>query len=275
MEKINITGVPETMLQTFYARAKESEKPNHKLYDAKAVEIVKRLDYDFSKADKDALMSTGVIARTILLDDMVGKYVKLHPNATVVNIACGLDTRFYRVDNGKIRWYNLDLPETIAVRKRFMDENGRVSMIACSAMDKSWADEIQATNEDVLVIVEGLSMYLSEKDVKQILSIIDAKFPKVTVYMEIMSPMVVGKVEEKSIKASKAKFTWGAKSGQKLEELVPAFKYQNDRSLVEVMEEIYPIYKIIGKIPFIRNLSNKISVLEKEIEKSGNINNFN
>lgn len=263
MEKINISGVPETMLQTFYARAKESLKPNHKLYDAKAIEIAEKLDYDFSNADKDALMSTGVIARTILLDQMVGEYIQSHPNATVVNIACGLDTRFYRVDNGRIRWYNLDLPETIDVRKRFMDESGRISMIACSAMDQSWADEIEATNEAVLVIVEGLTMYLSQADVKQILSIIDQTFSNVTVYMEIMSPLVVGKIEEKSIKASDAKFTWGAKSGKKLEELVPSLQYQNDRSLVETMEVIYPIYKALGKIPFIRNLSNKISVLKK------------
>lgn len=262
MEKINIQGVPETMIQTLYARAKESKKPDHKIYDAKAIEIVSRLDYDFSNADKDFSMSSGVVARTILLDRMVKDYVQNHPNAVVVNIACGLDTRFYRMDNGKIRWYNLDLPETIDVRRRFLDENGRASSIAKSAMDESWAEDIEKPRSDMLVIVEGLTMYLAERDVKKILTVISDNFSDVTVYMEIMSPFIVNHVKEKSIEASKAKFTWGARSGAELERLAPAFRYVGDRSLVEGMEEIYPIYKLIGKIPFVRNMSNKISVLK-------------
>ena len=52
------------MLQTLYARAKESKKPDHVIYDAKAIEIVEELDYDFTKADKDTAMASGVIART-------------------------------------------------------------------------------------------------------------------------------------------------------------------------------------------------------------------
>ena len=117
MEKVKIHGVPETMMQTLFARAAHSQKKEHKFYDAKAIEIVKQLDYDFSKAEKDAAMSSGVIARTILLDQMVGAFLEEHPDATVVNIACGLDTRVYRLDNGQVRWYNLDLPEVIDIRQ--------------------------------------------------------------------------------------------------------------------------------------------------------------
>ena len=119
MGKENIGGVAETMLQTLYARAKESKKPNHKIYDAKAIEIVEQMDYDFSAADKDAVMSGGVVARTIVLDRMVKDYIAKHPETTVVNIACGMDTRFYRVDNGKVSWYNIDLPATMDVREKF------------------------------------------------------------------------------------------------------------------------------------------------------------
>ena len=65
-EKVNVTGVPETMVQTLYARAKETRKKNAKINDEIAVELVKKLDYDFSKADKDNAMTYGVIARTIV-----------------------------------------------------------------------------------------------------------------------------------------------------------------------------------------------------------------
>ena len=97
--KVDITGVPETMLQTLYARAKESRKPDHVIYDGKAIEIVDSLDYDFSLADKDLAMGSGVIARTIVLDKLVSEYLKKHKGAVVVNIASGLDTTWNAAGN--------------------------------------------------------------------------------------------------------------------------------------------------------------------------------
>ena len=79
-EKVNVTGVPETMIQTLYARAKETKKQNAKIKDEIAVELMKNLDYDFSIADKDKAMNYGVIARTIVLDRMVKQYLKKHEN---------------------------------------------------------------------------------------------------------------------------------------------------------------------------------------------------
>lgn len=82
----------------------------------KAIEIVEELDYDFTKADKDTAMASGVIARTIVLDQMVGEFLEKNPDAVVVNIACGLDTRCYRMAGRYKRWYNVDLSETMQVR---------------------------------------------------------------------------------------------------------------------------------------------------------------
>ena len=264
MSDHKIGGVAETMLQTLYARAKESKKPDHKIYDAKAIEITSRMDYDFSAADKDAAMSSGVIARTIVLDRMVSDYIREHPKAVVINIACGMDTRFYRVDNGALHWYNIDLPVTMEVREQYLAESERVVNIAASAMDEAWAAQIPEaeTEGDTLVVIEGLTMYLGEGDVQTILSIISRRFSKATVYVEILNPKFVKKNIEKSISQSGAVFTWGAKDGAVLASLCPAFRWRGDHSLVEGMEVIAPIYKLIGKIGFIRNLSNKISVLE-------------
>ena len=263
MEKVNISGVPETMLQTVYARSVHSKKTEHKFYDKKAVEIVAQLDYDFSNAEKDAAMSNGVIARTILLDRMVGDFINRNPNATIVNIACGLDTRFYRVDNGKIHWYNIDLPETIDLRRKFLDEDGRVSMISCSAMNEKWADKIENPKDKTLVIIEGLTMYLNENDVHQILSIIDRRFKNVEIIMETMNPFVVKHIKEKSIKATKAKFTWGLKSGKDLKTIAPNFNWVKDISLTDGMKELYPIYKFLSLLSPIRNMANKLVVLRK------------
>lgn len=268
-EKVNLQGVPETMLQTLYARAAYSKQKKAKFHDEKAEEIIARMDYDFSLAKKDAMMSQGVIARTILLDRMAGDFIKKNPKCTIINIACGMDTRVYRLQEDSavrknmkgVRWYNLDLPETIDVRRCFLEENGQISMIAKSAMDETWASEIEEPEGMVLVIVEGLVMYLTEPEVKQILSIISRHFKHAQVIMETMNPWVMKHMKEKSIEATKARFTWGIKSGRELEELAPEFTWERDVSLVEGMKVILPVYRLFGWIPAVRSISNQLVVL--------------
>ena len=262
-EKVNVTGVPETMVQTLYARAKETKKQNAKIKDEIAVELVEKLDYDFSIADKDNAMNYGVIARTIVLDRMIEQYLKKHENTVVVNIACGLDTRCYRMKGKYLRWYNvdIDLPETMKIRRQFLPETGPIYQIAKSAMDDSYVDDIDYHCENVLVIIEGLTMYLCEKDIRKMFFIIEKSFQEVTVMVETMSP--VNHVKEKSIEGSNAKFTWGVKNGTELQRIVPGFSVQQEVSLVEGMKKLMPIYRVIGKIQIVRNISNKIIVLEK------------
>ena len=257
---VNLSGVPETMLQTVYARAKET-RTRGAIHDDKAVELVDKLHYDFSLADKDAAMSSGVIARTIVLDHLVQQYLAAHPGAVVVNIACGLDTRCYRM-KGYSHWYNLDLPETIDVRARLLPENGTISQIAQSAME-DWGLAIAETDAPALVVIEGLTMYLTQSDVQQIFAVIAKHFAKATVFVEIMNPMVVKNMKEKSIDGSHAKFTWGVKNCTELQALLPGFTCTGEHSLVEGMAEFMPIYKVLGKIPVVRNISNKIVLMEK------------
>lgn len=261
--KINLSGVPETMLQTLYARAKES-RGRGAIHDAKAEELVAGLDYDFTLADKDNAMHSGVIARTIVLDRLTKEWLTGHPGAVVVNIACGLDTRCYRMA-GYAHWYNLDLPETIAVREKLLPENGMISQIAMSAME-GWGKEIAEQDTPVLVIVEGLTMYLSEADVKRIFAVVNNRFKKATVFVETMNPMVVKHFKEKSIDASNAKFTWGVKNGTALAALLPDFRFMEEHSLTEGMAAFAPVYKLLDKLPAVRNISNKIVVLEKEMK---------
>lgn len=259
-EKMKLSGVPETMLQTVYARAKES-MGRGAIQDIKAVEIIDEIDYDFSLADKDAAMHSGVIARTIVLDRLVAAWLKENPGSVVVNIACGLDTRCYRM-HGYSHWYNLDLPETIAVREKLLPEEGKISQIAMSAMD-DWGALISESGTTALVIIEGLTMYLSETDVKRIFNVIADRLKKTSVFVETMNPMIVKHFKEKSIEGSHAKFTWGTKNGNTLAELLPNFRFVEEHSLAEGMAAFVPIYKLLKKIPFVRNISNKIIILEK------------
>lgn len=260
-EKPALSGVTETMLQTIYARAKET-RTRGAIIDSKAVEIVGKLDYDFSLADKDAAMSDGVIARTIVLDKLAEKFIASNPGAVVVNIACGLDTRCYRMGNYS-HWYNLDLPETIAVRSKILQPTEKITQIAMSAMD-DWSGEIKERSQHALVIIEGLTMYLSAEDVKQIFAVISSCFEQVTVLVEIMNPTMAKRFKEKSIEGSNAKFTWGIKDGKALAELISGFSLVEEHGLTEGMAAFIPVYRMLDKIGPVRNISNKIVVLKKD-----------
>lgn len=222
--------------------------------------LVCRLDYDFSLADNDAAMHSGVIARTIVLDRLVGEYLAAHPGATVMNLACGLDTRCYRMQ-GYAHWYNLDLPETIAVREALLPESGSISQLAMSAMD-DWGAAVEGPSGPALVIIEGLTMYLTQAAVQRIFTVIAGRFPAATVFAETMNPMVVKRFKEKSIEGSKAKFTWGVKDGRALAALLPGFRLAGEHCLTEGMAAFVPVYRLLDKLPLIRNISNRIAILQ-------------
>lgn len=264
-KKINplLTGSAETMLQSFYARAKYSRKKNAKFYDAKAIKLVGKIDYDFSKAEKDSTMSNGVIARTIVFDELVKDFIKKNPDCTVVNIACGLDTRFYRMDNGRIIWYNVDLPETIELRDAIYHESGRVSTIGISATDPAWADKVTKRGK-MLFIIEGLSMYLTSDENAQMLSIIRDKFDNATVLMECLAKKWVNKEHtEKSIQDTGAKFVFGADTFDDLGKAADGFRCIKNDDIIRGMSVIMPVLKPFRKLPFLKKIAQKILIFEK------------
>ncbi|MBQ6139103.1 MAG: hypothetical protein IJI80_05440 [Methanobrevibacter sp.] len=147
-------------------------------------------------------------------------------------------------------------------RLNYIKDSNRVRTLSYSAMDPSWVSEIEAS-EDVLFIIEGLSMYLTEDDNKMILDIIDENFNSCTVFTEIMPPVSVKNVKEKSVEEMDAKFIWGVQKGHELLKLNSNFKWIKDVNLFDGMNVYKPFTKIFTWIPFIRNRMDYIAVLEK------------
>lgn len=259
---MNLEGVEKTMLLTLYTKAKHSQESNHKFYDYKAIEVISKIDYDFTLASKDYGMQMGVVARTIVLDNLVSKYISSHPNCTIINIASGMDTRFNRLDNGMIRWYNVDLENAANFRLNYIQDTDRVKTLAYSAMDPSWAKEIDAS-DDVLFIIEGLTMYLDNHENEKILRIIDENFKSCTIFVEIMPPSAVKNTKEKSVEETNAKFIWGVQKGHELLKLNPNFKWTKDVNLFDGLNVYKPVTKLFSWIPFIRSRMDYIAVLEK------------
>ena len=110
--KIELTDVRETLLLPLWGRAEENKKSKPLLSDSAAQEIVDKIDYDFQGIKKrlSRVSQLGWVARSIEIDNLIRDFLNKHPDATIVNIGCGFDTTFERVDNGRIKWYDLDLP---------------------------------------------------------------------------------------------------------------------------------------------------------------------
>ena len=103
--KHNLKGVSKTLLIPLWARAIETKHPNPIIKDEKAVEIMENIEYDFSQFDERKMPQVSIAIRTELLDNATKVFIENHPQAVIINIGCGLDTRFSRLDNGKIHWY--------------------------------------------------------------------------------------------------------------------------------------------------------------------------
>ena len=262
MEYINIEGIPESMIKALYARANEAKKPTKFIDCKKSQEVVASLGAEAAEKYGASVMGRGAIARSILLDKMVKEFIEKNPTATIVNIACGADTRFYRVDNGRIRWYNMDLPVTIEARKRLMDEGDRVFFIEKGIVDESWAADVQVTGP-VLVIAETLSMYLTKNDVQKIFSAIRKNFTEAEVFMEVTASYIVKHATEGSGENNHPKYSFGVKKGKELQKFNAGFKWVKDVSLLAGLRKMYPSYYLMQLLPSMRRMSNKIVVLKR------------
>lgn len=218
-EETKISGVPETMLIPLRARYLESKKQNGILSDPKSIEILDRIAYDFSgKKEVSRGTQIGVSIRTEILDEQTNRFLSKNQDAVVVNLGCGLDTCFHRLDNGSVLWYDLDVPEAIELRKKFFNETDRFKFIPKSATDFSWLETIPK-NRPLLFIAEGLLMYFTEKEVKELLSKIGSTFPASEMLFEAMSPWIAKRTDKHAdVKNYDAEFKWGIKTGAELEE---------------------------------------------------------
>lgn len=254
-EQIKLTGVPETMLIPIRARYLESKRENPILSDPKSIEILDRIECDFSGKKEVSIGSQiGVAIRTEILDEQAGRFLSENPDAVVVNLGCGLDTRFHRLDNGSVIWYDLDVPEAIELRKKFFDETDRLKFISKSVTDFSWVETIPQ-NKPLLFIAEGLLMYFTKNEVKEILNKIGSAFPASQMLFEAMSPFIAKRTKRHAdIKKYHAQFKWGIKTGADLEEWNQGIRF---------IQEWYYFDRHIKRFPFIFRLLACIPAFRK------------
>jgi len=219
----NLSGVAETLLMTLYIRAMESQRPDALIKDEKAVALVTNMSYDFDrirqvKMDEDD--KVGVILRNLEFDRQVRDFLTRHPDAVVVHIGCGLDSRFERVDNGRVEWYDLDLPEVIEQRRKFIgDEGKRYHLLAGSVFDSAWLDKVSVHRQrPFLFLAEGVLMYFEEAQVKSLVLMLRDHFPGAELVFDAFSPFLV-RANNLRMAISKfgVRYHWGLRRGQEIE----------------------------------------------------------
>lgn len=182
------TSVEETALLTLYAKAIESQSVEPILKDEKAEALAACLDPLLQQ--RTTKMAQQLVNRTIdprlvvhlalrakKYDTYTKDFIGKHPNAGVVNAGCGLDTRFFRVDNGKLQFFDLDLPDMIAFKRKILQETERYHMIGQSILDFSWMDQVDSIQQPIIFLFEGLLMYLPEEKVKNLVLTCQKRFP--------------------------------------------------------------------------------------------------
>jgi O-methyltransferase involved in polyketide biosynthesis len=175
MSKSSEITIESTMVGPLYARAFYGDRYPEIFNDSDASRIIKRVrelhpeaTEEFSNLERvvDEFLGLTLLIRARVLDDAVHEYIETHPKASVVNLGCGLDNPFSRVDNGTIRWYDLDLPDAIEYRLKLIPETMRSKCIATSVFDTGWFDNVEYTSEQgIFFIAGGLFGYFEEEKV--------------------------------------------------------------------------------------------------------------
>ena len=212
--------------------------------------------------DGGEISTLGILARTKVIDEEIKKLLTKNPNTTLINLDAGLDTRIFRLDNNILKWHDLDLPEVITLRSHFFHENERIHFISKSVLDVSWTSDISTSeNENIIIIAEGLLMYFSEEEVKQIFHILSKHFPGAHMYFDVVHNFFVGK------KIS-SEFLWGLDNARDIEKIQTNIKLINSWSTGNLLKERQSLFfRIMNLLPSTRNRSQILHIQFTEQNK--------
>ena len=150
-------------------------KQNLFLEDKKAEEIISKIDCDLKQSK---WLSMYMSLRSLIIDELCNKYILNNPNLTVIHLGCGLDSRCLRVNDNYNIWYDIDYENVINLRKEFYETNSKYKMINSSVLDYNWLNEIN-DSKNILIVAEGLTMYLEKEEIKELIDQINKKFKNV------------------------------------------------------------------------------------------------
>jgi O-methyltransferase involved in polyketide biosynthesis len=264
VQKIRLTKEKETYLATLYGKALDAQAPNVILGDRFAADAVARIDYDFEQLKLPSGGEITLPMRALHFDQWTRAFLAANPASTVLHLGCGLDTRVYRVDPGpQVRWYDVDMPDVIALRKQLYPPRDSYHIIGSSVTDLAWLDGI-AGDTPVMVVAEGLLMYLQEKDGTALLRRITEQFPSGQVAFDAYSGTMTRLVSRlATVRGAQVELVWGIDDPHDLEQQVPKLRLAESVSFLTMPRLVERLarnrfskamYRLLGRWGFYRNL---------------------
>lgn len=218
-ESVVLGEVQETLLIPLYGRAVDAERDPTVLDDGRAVELVDAIDYDFTKFRGPSL--AGSVLRAAIFDEYVRGFLHEHPGGTVVDLGCGLSTRFDRLDNGSVRWFDLDVEDTMALRRKFFDNRDRYTMITGSIFDTDWYETVRPdASTPLLLLSEAVLLYFPESEVHAVLTRLARQFPDAALAFDTGGAIMMNSQDRNPVfKAVPARMQWTCGDPRQLERL--------------------------------------------------------
>ena len=260
--KVDLRSVNETLLLPLWGRAEESKMKDTVLKDRRAAELVSRIDYDFTRFQPEIrrfqILTLAIRAREF--DFIVRDFIQQHPYATIVNIGAGLDTTFSRVSNGKIKWYDLDIPQVIHLRGELLPESREANAIPKSMFDESFLNDIETPRDGILFLAGGVLMYFEEEKVRTFFGMLSGRFPGAEIVFDTIAPSGIRLASRMVRKCGirQAEMKWGVRDVGRLENW--GFPLQLLESYpVCFKTRIYPSWGV--SIGLIMRLNNRLRII--------------
>ncbi len=243
--KIQLKNEMETLLIPLYGKAKMSEMGVFK--DPYAEAAIKKLDYDYSRLKIKTKTQIMLAMRAAIIDDFTKNFISANPNCLILHLGCGLDARVMRIGLHTRMWYDLDFPEVVDMKKQLYGETENYKYIASSVTDIRWIDRIEVIENEILVIAEGLLMYLSEEEIKILFRALESKFQSYTIVFDAYSKLTVkSSKKHPSLKKTGASIKWGVDDGREIEGYLESVKhletlYLTDENVIKMLPKKYRI----------------------------------
>jgi O-methyltransferase involved in polyketide biosynthesis len=253
-DDMNLSGVAETLLIPLYNRAMESERPDAIMKDEKAVALVKQMSYDFDQVKKIRMFEANKVARIMLtreMDRYARDFLGRHPEAVVVHIGCGFDSRFDRVDNGRVEWYDLDLPDVIGLRRQLIgDEKGRYHLLGCSVFEDGWLEALKVlSGRPILFLAENVLVYFTEEQVRKLLLKLRDRFPGSELVFDGWTPGFVW-IGNRQLSGSKfaGLLQWGFRHSREIEDWGEGIRLLDQWGFFDQPEPRMKSYRWLGPL---------------------------
>jgi methyltransferase (TIGR00027 family) len=230
-------SVEWTNLGTLYLRAHESRSSAPILGDTAAAKAVDRIEYDWARmrrAMRPGFNQYLVAMRGKQFDDWSGDFLRRHPNAVVLHLGCGMNTRAFRLHPPEtVQWFDVDQPNVIALRRKLYDDRTGYRMIGSSVTDEAWLDEIPA-DRPLLMLAEGLVMYLTEPEVHTLLQRLTDRFGSGELVFDTLS-LVAARLSKVFTEAI---VKWGIRDAREIERWNPQLRFLERTSVGALYERI-------------------------------------